>query len=153
MFAMAAALLLWNRKTLPALLIWLAGGGMVDRRMPAAQAAGDCGPCPVEAGRGHPGVCRHGILMNYALGLPGSPENKEKTFGRYVDPAVIRELMENNAAADLGGSCVAIAVLFVDIRGFTALSETCRRRRVVGNPEPVPVPDNGMRDARQGVAG
>lgn len=46
------------------------------------------------------------------------------TFGRYVDPAVLRELLEQgDAAAQLGGTMRQIAVLFVDIRGFTTMSE------------------------------
>ena len=70
------------------------------------------------------------ILMNYTQAYLAR-QKTEKTFGRYVDPAVIRELMENNAAADLGGKLCRIAVLFVDIRGFTALSESLPAPEVV----------------------
>ena len=46
------------------------------------------------------------------------------TFGRYVDPAVLKELLDNGgAASELGGTMREIAVLFVDIRGFTTMSE------------------------------
>ena len=46
------------------------------------------------------------------------------TFGRYVDPAVLKELLvQGGAAEQLGGQMHEIAVLFVDIRGFTTMSE------------------------------
>ena len=46
------------------------------------------------------------------------------TFGRYVDPAILKELLvQGGAAEDLGGKMFEIAVLFVDIRGFTTMSE------------------------------
>ena len=47
------------------------------------------------------------------------------TFGRYVDPAVLKELLvQGGAAEQLGGKMFDIAVLFVDIRGFTPMSES-----------------------------
>ena len=46
------------------------------------------------------------------------------TFGRYVDPAVMSELLrQGSGALELGGKTYDIAVLFVDIRGFTSMSE------------------------------
>ena len=46
------------------------------------------------------------------------------TFGRYVDPAIIRQLLEKGGEElTLGGKLYDIAVLFVDIRGFTTMSE------------------------------
>ena len=48
----------------------------------------------------------------------------ENTFGHYVDPAVMKELLETGSEAlELGGKMTDIAVLFVDIRGFTTMSE------------------------------
>lgn len=44
------------------------------------------------------------------------------TFGRYVDPTIMSQLLESDAV-DVGGSLKNIAVLFVDIRGFTTMSE------------------------------
>ncbi len=47
------------------------------------------------------------------------------TFGRYVDPAILKELLvQGGAAEDLGGKTYNVAVLFVDIRGFTTMSES-----------------------------
>lgn len=47
------------------------------------------------------------------------------TFGHYVDPAVMSELLrQGSGALELGGKTYDIAVLFVDIRGFTSMSES-----------------------------
>lgn len=46
------------------------------------------------------------------------------TFGYYVDPGIMRQLLERGPEAlELGGKLYDIAVLFVDIRGFTTMSE------------------------------
>ena len=47
------------------------------------------------------------------------------TFGRYVDPAILKQLLETGGEElALGGRTREIAVLFVDIRGFTTMSES-----------------------------
>ena len=47
------------------------------------------------------------------------------TFGHYVDPAIMEELLrQGSSALELGGKTYDIAVLFVDIRGFTTMSES-----------------------------
>jgi len=54
------------------------------------------------------------------------------TFGRYVDPTVLKELLiQGGAAEQLGGKNFDIAVLFVDIRGFTTMSESLPPATVV----------------------
>ena len=46
------------------------------------------------------------------------------TFVRYVDPAILGQLLEKGEdALDTNGQMCEIAVLFVDIRGFTSMSE------------------------------
>ena len=48
----------------------------------------------------------------------------QNTFGHYVDPAVMQQLLEQgDGALELGGKLCNIAVLFVDVRGFTTMSE------------------------------
>ena len=128
-FAFLAALLLWNRKTFPALLIWLLGGGawiggclLLWQQGVVAHAL--WGPAAITL------EFAALILANYTRSYLAR-QKTEKTFGRYVDPAVIRELMDGNAAADLGGKLYRIAVLFVDIRGFTAMSESLPAETVV----------------------
>ena len=46
------------------------------------------------------------------------------TFGKYVDPVVMKQLLEKRESLQLGGEMYNIAVLFVDIRGFTTMSES-----------------------------
>ena len=48
----------------------------------------------------------------------------QNTFGHYIDPAVMEQLLAQGAdALELGGKLCDIAVLFVDVRGFTTMSE------------------------------
>lgn len=55
-----------------------------------------------------------------------------RTFQRYVAPEIVSELMDaGSAALKLGGKKYDIAVLFVDIRGFTTMSENLEPERVV----------------------
>lgn len=54
------------------------------------------------------------------------------TFKRYVAPEIVHELLKTNSdALSLGGKEVDIAVLFVDIRGFTTMSELLEPKQVV----------------------
>ena len=54
------------------------------------------------------------------------------TFGHYVDHAVMKELLEKGSAGlELGGKRRDIAVLFVDVRGFTTMSEAMEPEVVV----------------------
>ena len=119
-----------DRKVLPAILIWLAVSGLwiavcaVLYRM---------------------GVILHvlwvplfvTILFVATVALNYFRTQKEKrrvteTFGRYVDPAVMKELLERGGdALELGGKMYDIAVLFVDIRGFTTMSESLDPQTVV----------------------
>ncbi|NBH72805.1 adenylate/guanylate cyclase domain-containing protein [Clostridiaceae bacterium] len=55
-----------------------------------------------------------------------------RTFQRYVAPEIVSELMgADPAAMKLGGKKCDVAVLFVDIRGFTAMSEELGPEQVV----------------------
>lgn len=54
------------------------------------------------------------------------------TFERYVAPEVVRELMrEGTDSLGLGGQLCDVAVLFVDVRGFTTMSERLDPETVV----------------------
>ena len=54
------------------------------------------------------------------------------TFRRYVAPEIVEELLkEGTDALELGGKLCDIAVLFVDIRGFTTMSEVLTPQEVV----------------------
>lgn len=54
------------------------------------------------------------------------------TFKRYVAPEIVDEIMKQGAGRlELGGQLSRIAVLFVDIRGFTSMSEILTPVQVV----------------------
>lgn len=54
------------------------------------------------------------------------------TFKRYVAPEIVHELLkEGTGALELGGKLTHIAVLFVDVRGFTTMSEQLQAPEVV----------------------
>ena len=56
----------------------------------------------------------------------------EKTFKRYVAPEVVDKIMKTGMEQiSLGGAAVDIACLFVDIRGFTTMSEMLTPEEVV----------------------
>lgn len=71
------------------------------------------------------------VSTNYLLA------NAEKdliteTFGRYVDPTIMKQLLKGDREnLDVGGKLHNIAVLFVDIRGFTTMSEQLEPATVV----------------------
>jgi adenylate cyclase len=56
-------------------------------------------------------------------------ERTREIFGRYVSPAVAREALERGVA--LGGEVVFATAMFVDLRGFTAMSRRSEPMRVV----------------------
>lgn len=71
------------------------------------------------------------VADNYILAAR-EKQRVTATFGRYVDHAILKELLERgDASKDLGGKLFEIAVLFVDIRGFTAMSESMEPAEVV----------------------
>ena len=56
----------------------------------------------------------------------------EKAFSKYVAPQVVEEIAQNGTyELKLGGEKRDVAVLFVDIRGFTPLSESLEPEQVV----------------------
>lgn len=56
----------------------------------------------------------------------------EKAFSKYVAPQVVNEIAKNGTyELKLGGENRDVAVLFVDIRGFTPLSESLEPEQVV----------------------
>ena len=63
------------------------------------------------------------VAMNYVRAAR-EKRRVQNTFGHYVDPAVMKQLLEQgDSALELGGKLCDIAVLFVDVRGFTTMSE------------------------------
>lgn len=53
------------------------------------------------------------------------------TISRYVSPEMCEEILKNPALLQLGGRRQEVTVLFADIKGFTAMSETMSPEEVV----------------------
>jgi len=53
------------------------------------------------------------------------------TFGRYLAPDVVKEIIEKPELADLGGTEREVALLFSDIRSYSTLSENLDPRQTV----------------------
>ena len=74
-------------------------------------------------------------IVNVASNYVRAALDKRKvtaTFQRYVAPEIVSELLQDGSGADvLGGKLTNIAVLFVDIRGFTTMSEMLSPEEVV----------------------
>jgi len=46
-----------------------------------------------------------------------------RQFGRYISQDLVKQIVDNNIEIELGGDLKEITILFLDIRGFTPLSE------------------------------
>ncbi|MBR5467768.1 MAG: adenylate/guanylate cyclase domain-containing protein [Firmicutes bacterium] len=70
------------------------------------------------------------IAFNY---FKASKERRYITnvFKHYVAPEIVNELLKNKDALELGGKMTDIACIFVDIRGFTPMSELLTPPQVV----------------------
>jgi adenylate cyclase len=65
------------------------------------------------------------VVLRTALDLAAAAKERERltrTFGGYVSPQLLRAILDDRISA--GGTRRAIAVLFADVRDFTAWSET-----------------------------
>ena len=77
------------------------------------------------------------ILYVGSVGIHAIQESRRRrqvtnTFERYVAPEIVKELVGSDTdAVKLGGKSCDIAVLFVDIRGFTTMSEKMPPETVV----------------------
>ena len=59
-------------------------------------------------------------------------QNIEKVFKQYVAPQIVKEIADSGKyQLKLGGETRNIAVMFIDIRGFTPLSESLEAEKVV----------------------
>jgi len=54
-----------------------------------------------------------------------------KQFGRYISPDLVKEITRSGQEIQLGGINKELSVLFLDIRGFTTLSEKLKPEEVV----------------------
>ncbi len=80
-----------------------------------------------------------GVLVLFIISVAGSyiraaiaRQTVTRTFERYVAPSIVGEILkEGTDSLKLGGKLCDIAVLFVDIRGFTTMSERLSPEEVV----------------------
>ena len=68
--------------------------------------------------------------FNTMVGDLRQAERVREIFGRYVSPVVARQAFERGIA--LGGEVVHATAMFVDLRGFTAMTERAMPAHVVG---------------------
>lgn len=54
-----------------------------------------------------------------------------KQFGRYISPDLVKEIASSEQEIQLGGISKELTVLFLDVRGFTPLSERLKPEEVV----------------------
>jgi adenylate cyclase len=78
------------------------------------------------------------LLLTYILNIAVKSylENKQKNFitkqfGRYISPDLVKEIAAANHEIKLGGINKELSILFLDIRGFTTLSEKLKPEEVV----------------------
>lgn len=55
-----------------------------------------------------------------------------KQFGRYISPDLVKEIADSDQELQLGGISKELSILFLDVRGFTPLSEKLSPEEVVG---------------------
>jgi len=78
------------------------------------------------------------MLLTYILNIAikSYVENKQKNFitkqfGRYISPELVKQIATNNTEIQLGGINKVLSILFLDIRGFTPLTERMKPEEVV----------------------
>jgi len=80
-------------------------------------------------------VAGFAALVFAGIGKVGVLQRRERElvrlFGHYLAPDVIKRMAEQERLSDLGGETRAVVVAFIDIVGFTKMSERLRDREVV----------------------
>jgi adenylate cyclase len=75
------------------------------------------------------------FLMNIAIKTFYETMQKNyitKQFGRYISPDLVKEISKSGQEIQLGGINKELTILFLDVRGFTTLSERLKPEEVVG---------------------
>ena len=124
-------LFLLDRRVIPSMIVWIAVclGWLGICWLSYRYASSILHVFWVPTGASVLFVCS--VVINYVR----SQKEKRRvtdTFGHYIDPAIRDQLLAQGAnALELGGTTCNIAVLFVDVRGFTAMSEALDAQTVV----------------------
>jgi class 3 adenylate cyclase len=61
--------------------------------------------------------------FNHMVGELRLKERIKETFGKYMDPRIVRNLLDNPKASNPGGERREMSVMFIDLKGFTSISE------------------------------
>lgn len=75
------------------------------------------------------------FLINIAIKTFFETKQKNyitKQFGRYISPDLVKEIASSGQEIQLGGMNKELSLLFLDVRGFTTLSEKLKAEEVVG---------------------
>ncbi|MCZ8512102.1 adenylate/guanylate cyclase domain-containing protein [Paenibacillus filicis] len=73
-------------------------------------------------------------LVNIAMKTYFETKQKNyitKQFGRYISPDLVKEIASSEQEIQLGGISKELTILFLDVRGFTPLSERLKPEEVV----------------------
>lgn len=68
----------------------------------------------------------HEMRINQLDSAQKKVQQIEQSFGKYVSPAIVKELVADENLAVLGGKKRKVAIMMVDLRGFTALTRVLR---------------------------
>lgn len=71
------------------------------------------------------------LLSRTSEDLEKSLELLKKMFGRYISTEVMKSLLEDPSALELGGERRTVTIMMTDLRGFTALAERLEPEQVV----------------------
>ena len=63
------------------------------------------------------------IMLLRALSEEANRRQLRAAFGQYISPTMVKEIEQTGQKPELGGITTEISVFFLDIRGFTTLSE------------------------------
>lgn len=75
------------------------------------------------------------FLLNIAIKTYYETKQKNyitKQFGRYISPDLVKEISRSGQEIALGGINKELSIVFLDVRGFTTLSEQLKPEEVVG---------------------
>ena len=70
------------------------------------------------------GIASLALLLLRAFREEANRRQLRGAFGQYISPTMVREIEQSGQSPELGGVTTEISVMFMDVRGFTTLSET-----------------------------
>ena len=74
------------------------------------------------------GLASLALLLLRAFREEANRRQLRGAFGQYLSPTMVREIEQSGNSPELGGITTQISVMFMDVRGFTTLSETLSKQ-------------------------